>query len=253
VALEVTVDSRGGLVFRLPPCLEAWTNDIKTVVAPRLQAIPDFSRWIQHVVGQTDDSDTEEDEMHPDAFSFSIPQRITPTVSQGTGADMNVSFRDVDLQMTKKRRRESPFLMGRGQCFSPTKGIQMQRENRVLPDQVLRVVPGDEETKSAHNAAPRAASRPMVSIRISDDEMVKSWLKAKFDEIQQNVCKHLAKTWIKVVEPRKQTIHPYKDGKETAPGWWPEEVRHKEPDHLDKKGKQHELHMTVYKRLTNSS
>jgi hypothetical protein len=45
-----------------------------------------------------------------------------------------------------------------------------------------------------------------------------------------------------LVEPKKQTHHPYTKGDEQAPSWWPNttgpnNVRHKEPDHLLKPGK----------------
>jgi hypothetical protein len=55
-----------------------------------------------------------------------------------------------------------------------------------------------------------------------------------FKSIQQLPCKAIAKEYIKTVEPRKQTTHPYKRGDSAKPNWWPLGVRHTEPDHLKK-------------------
>ena len=69
-----------------------------------------------------------------------------------------------------------------------------------------------------------------------------------FEKFQQLNCRHLAKAYIKGLEPRKQVNYPYngwklvsgkrqKWGPEfTKPPWWPEEIQHKEPDHLPKDG-----------------
>lgn len=59
--------------------------------------------------------------------------------------------------------------------------------------------------------------------------------------MQQSACKVMGKAFVKLVEPRKQTHHPYTGGNDKAPSWWPPTigegaVRHKEPDHLLKPG-----------------
>ncbi|KAK9240869.1 hypothetical protein V1525DRAFT_447766 [Lipomyces kononenkoae] len=69
---------------------------------------------------------------------------------------------------------------------------------------------------------------------ISDREAVTAFLGAKFRQLQQVACKVVAKAWIKVIEPKKQSNHPYNKGDEFKPDWWPSEARHKEPDHLMK-------------------
>ncbi|KAK9461555.1 uncharacterized protein V1516DRAFT_711017 [Lipomyces oligophaga] len=71
-------------------------------------------------------------------------------------------------------------------------------------------------------------------LAICDSGAVSSFLEAKFRELQQVVCKLVAKAWIKVIEPRKQVTHPYNKGDNRRPDWWPAGVRHKEPDHLMK-------------------
>ncbi|KAK7206057.1 hypothetical protein BZA70DRAFT_275596 [Myxozyma melibiosi] len=71
-------------------------------------------------------------------------------------------------------------------------------------------------------------------LAISDSAAVTEFLEAKFRELQQLVCKIVAKAWIKVIEPKKQTNHPYNKGEGYKPDWWPSQARHKEPDHLMK-------------------
>ncbi|GAA5868396.1 hypothetical protein JCM8547_002179 [Rhodosporidiobolus lusitaniae] len=60
------------------------------------------------------------------------------------------------------------------------------------------------------------------------------WYETRFTDVGHKTDKHLAKVWIKAVEPHKQTKHPYHRGEESKPEWWPREVKHKEPDHLGK-------------------
>lgn len=52
--------------------------------------------------------------------------------------------------------------------------------------------------------------------------------------LSQAVCKSIAKEWIKVAEPKKQALYPYKFFNLSKPPWWPAKVNHIEPDHLDK-------------------
>ncbi|KAJ5651953.1 hypothetical protein N7507_009379 [Penicillium longicatenatum] len=68
-----------------------------------------------------------------------------------------------------------------------------------------------------------------------------------FEDFQQLNCRAIAKSYIKLVEPRKQVHFPYNGRKViagvsqrvnpelTKPGWWPKGVLHKEPDHLLKR------------------
>lgn len=58
-----------------------------------------------------------------------------------------------------------------------------------------------------------------------------------FTSLSQAVCKDVAKMWIKVAEPKKQALFPYKNFNLSKPTWWPENVNHIEPDHLDKEGR----------------
>ncbi|KAG8921136.1 hypothetical protein FRC00_009085, partial [Tulasnella sp. 408] len=59
-----------------------------------------------------------------------------------------------------------------------------------------------------------------------------------FQRMQQNAAKIIAKCWIKIIEPKKQSRHPYREAEESRPDWWPHGIRHKEPDHLLAKERQ---------------
>lgn len=63
---------------------------------------------------------------------------------------------------------------------------------------------------------------------------VKNYLYNCFEEFQQIPCKLLSKAWIKLIEPRKQSKYPYKQGDSSKPYWWPANCIHREPDHLKK-------------------
>lgn len=81
-------------------------------------------------------------------------------------------------------------------------------------------------------------------IRVSDERALWSFYDQRFKSCQQSACKLIAKAWVKAVEPKKQSTHPYTGSDAKAPLWWPkpwgpgkeDRVRHKEPDHLYKRG-----------------
>lgn len=86
-----------------------------------------------------------------------------------------------------------------------------------------------------------------VPIEIGDDKKLNQYYEDAFHTLQQIICRHIAKAYVKAIEPRKQVKHPYNGGRPSAPGekpdpektkpsWWPANVRHREPDHLRKKG-----------------
>jgi hypothetical protein len=83
-------------------------------------------------------------------------------------------------------------------------------------------------------------SAPTQQLRIGDTERVEEFLMGRLRDFQQTGCKMLGKAFVKLIEPKKQTHHPYTKGDSKAPQWWPatsgeNRVRHKEPDHLLKR------------------
>ncbi|EGV61508.1 hypothetical protein PSN45_000182 [Yamadazyma tenuis] len=61
---------------------------------------------------------------------------------------------------------------------------------------------------------------------------LKSQYEDLFGAMSQVICKVIAKEWIKVICPQKQGLFPYRMAE--TPSWWPSQVPHVEPDHLDK-------------------
>ncbi len=93
--------------------------------------------------------------------------------------------------------------------------------------------------------APGKIQSTKKSIEICDSQAIWDLYDERFRNLQQSACKIIAKAWIKLIEPRKQSNHPYTGSDAKAPEWWPKpwgptkegKVRHKEPDHLHKHGK----------------
>ncbi|KAL1894697.1 hypothetical protein Sste5346_005670 [Sporothrix stenoceras] len=95
----------------------------------------------------------------------------------------------------------------------------------------------------------RVTAPTKIPVRISEEQVIWNVYDQRFRGLQQTACKLIAKAWVKLVEPKKQSTHPYTGSDEKAPDWWPkpwgttrdEKVRHKEPDHLYKKERVHLL------------
>ncbi|KAJ8102139.1 hypothetical protein POJ06DRAFT_77837 [Lipomyces tetrasporus] len=96
---------------------------------------------------------------------------------------------------------------------------------------LLRVHAGEDLPSAQRTDDGHTEYHPLV---VCDREAVTAFFEAKFRQLQQLACKVVAKAWIKVIEPKKQSNHPYNKGDEFKPDWWPSEARHKEPDHLMK-------------------
>ena len=117
----------------------------------------------------------------------------------------------------------------------------------------------EEEEEECCPKAPQTVTTERV--RIGDEEACRAFYEKRFHRIQQVPCKQIAKDWIKAIEPKKQTAYPYNGGKQakelrkiweagerdeyydvelegnvTKPPWWPKDVKHREPDHINKKG-----------------
>lgn len=86
-------------------------------------------------------------------------------------------------------------------------------------------------------------------LRVGNRDLLRRYYEKAFEDFQQLNCRAIAKSYIKLVEPRKQVHFPYNgrkvisgvsqrvDPELTKPGWWPADVLHREPDHLLKRGK----------------
>ncbi|ANB14674.1 hypothetical protein AWJ20_2279 [Sugiyamaella lignohabitans] len=86
----------------------------------------------------------------------------------------------------------------------------------------------------ATSTKPNTSTKCKAKLDLCNHDRVISFLTQGLVIIQQATCKALAKSWIREIEPKKQTNYPYKLGDMSKPDWWPYGVRHKEPDHLNK-------------------
>ncbi|KAJ5971791.1 uncharacterized protein N7479_001709 [Penicillium vulpinum] len=91
-----------------------------------------------------------------------------------------------------------------------------------------------------------SGSTEMVPLRIGDAQNIMSYYEGALKHFQQRNCSTVAKAFVKFIEPRKRILHPYNgrgsprgsaprttgDPEMTKPEWWPEDIIHKEPDHL---------------------
>lgn len=107
-----------------------------------------------------------------------------------------------------------------------------RRRSSAKPLPVQRSASNSGESNSVAQSG--VTYRPLV---ISNVEAVTTFFETRFRQMQQLTCKVVAKAWIKVIEPKKQSNFPYNRGEESKPSWWPAGARHKEPDHLMKPGR----------------
>ncbi|OOQ81719.1 hypothetical protein PEBR_42893 [Penicillium brasilianum] len=101
---------------------------------------------------------------------------------------------------------------------------------------------------SSKSTSPSPTPRPGRTIlRVGDKDLLRRYYEKAFEDFQQLNCRAIAKSYIKLVEPRKQVHFPYNgrkviagvsqrvDSEQTKPAWWPVGVLHREPDHLLKR------------------
>lgn len=89
------------------------------------------------------------------------------------------------------------------------------------------------------------AREEMITFKVSETEQWEKWFCDAFRALQQLGCRTMAKEWIKIIHPKKQSTNPYNGKKlkqgtgnpeSTKPSYWPRNVIHREPDHINKTG-----------------
>jgi hypothetical protein len=112
------------------------------------------------------------------------------------------------------------------------------------------------ESEPRHRGTETSTLEPCGDrLNVGDDNACSAFYIRLLTDAQQGLCKRLGKWWIKAINPNKQTKNPYAGGSGTKPNWWPMTppnnalgepnpgtlengfVRHKEPDHLTRSGK----------------
>lgn len=81
----------------------------------------------------------------------------------------------------------------------------------------------------------RAIDNPTFILNSKDTHLIETQIRSCLRELQQLPCKAISKALIRLIEPKKQSKHPYKRGESSRPPWWPMTIRHVEPDHLNMK------------------
>ncbi|KAI9721561.1 MAG: hypothetical protein M1812_002323 [Candelaria pacifica] len=156
--------------------------------------------------------------------------------SLADGLDGLTTFEDYGPKDARGREAQAPSR------------IPNKRGPRGLPNDLSRPSRPNKSNVKAQSGAlpsqspqddrsPDIVAEEYLTLVIGDTPSIDEFYKTRFWELQQTVCKYLAKTWIKVVEPQKQSSYPYSRQKAPAgqkPPWWPEWVIHKEPDHIKK-------------------
>ncbi|KAI3625510.1 hypothetical protein CBS9595_000871 [Malassezia furfur] len=130
------------------------------------------------------------------------------------------------LKRTDLTDEAQPIGEASGSAGSPPVPMVPQMSTPVRPPMRPRTGSTGRVAANAH--------QPQHTIVLKNEAERTAFLEMRFGQLQQVMCKMIAKEWIKVIEPKKQTRYPYNKGEEAKPSWWPKDVRHKEPDHLMK-------------------
>lgn len=131
----------------------------------------------------------------------------------------------------------NPMLQGLQQQTSHTELLFQQPQYQTAQTSPVKSSNKRKATKDLQRVEQsNQESTEYVALKISDSDALAQFYLTRFRQMQQQICKAIAKPWIKVIEPKKQTHRPYNRGDTSKPTWWPAEVRHKEPDHLMKPG-----------------
>ena len=138
-------------------------------------------------------------------------EQLSPTPNKAPGNDM-VSINSLPLQRKRKRAASSHQ--------SPT------TEGSIDEDQV--------EDQSS-----------LPVLRVGDREQMSDFYEKTFSLLQGLALKNILKAWIKELEPKKSRNHPYCKSKGSRPAFWPDDIEHKEPDHLKKARKNHQAHCQI--------
>lgn len=105
---------------------------------------------------------------------------------------------------------------------------------QILPINVWDLVDGESVIKYDNEPTKGENTYKTIHLPLDKPIAIEKYLNSALKLLRQVPCKTIAKVWIKVIEPKKKTKYPYIKGNLTRPAWWPKEVEHREPDHLQK-------------------
>lgn len=104
----------------------------------------------------------------------------------------------------------------------------------ILPVGVWDLVDGEKVIKYDSRLCAHRTHCPMIPLPLNNIAVMEKYVHGALKLLRQVPCKSIAKAWIKTIEPRKKTKYPYIKGDISKPSWWPHDVEHREPDHLQK-------------------
>lgn len=143
---------------------------------------------------------------------------VAPTPKSGRGLMNNV------LESASAKKKQPKIMLG----------PSLIGDKPHIPRPLAHIRTPSHATIAA-TGTPHTPSVQTRSITIRYRDLI-DWYANRFDSLQQATCKLVVKSWIKVIEPKKQSKFPYNRGEDCRPDWWPEHIRHREPDHLQKPG-----------------
>lgn len=188
---------------------------VKKEVAKRLEEISRLNELGQAPTMEDDEEDVE----GQDAMDEKSPQ----TKTEELGVDVDDSD-DPDRTLVD----EVDFAK-LGESSTP---LKVEVEVPMVPTPIL---PPQDSIPRPATPSGSTPTGSLHTVHVPQSELNEYYDK-RFLALQQQTCKLVVKAWIKVIEPKKQTKFPYNKGEEQKPTWWPEGVRHREPDHLSKTG-----------------
>lgn len=207
------------------------------------EQIPDFfnvNRWVRCATGEPatdllDDAEATYDDHYSHMRSRSRPMQNQGPGQLGTQGLAHAATLEYESRRGYDRRRAHNMDEPDEDTFRNRKRVKAAGSRRAAD------IPEDRSA--------RAVQPSKLPLRINEAERIWHIYDLRFRGLQQTACKLIAKAWVKLVEPKKQSTHPYTGSDEKAPDWWPkpwgstrdEKVRHKEPDHLYKKERVHLL------------
>jgi hypothetical protein len=198
----------------------------------------------------------------PCVINWSVLNKAAPVIKEQIRAHWATLKRQESLEQARVKDEEDGFIdVEEDEEEEEEEDEEDTKDVNFDPDQTL--VGSDIDLSSINNDKP-AAGRPTVNkkglkrpiatansstltSRVTTPEpplhevlvtlgQVEQYYESRFNTAQQNLCKLVAKSWIKVIEPKKQVKYPYNQGAASRPAWWPSHIQHREPDHINKNG-----------------
>ncbi|CCH60903.1 hypothetical protein TBLA_0D04060 [Henningerozyma blattae CBS 6284] len=107
---------------------------------------------------------------------------------------------------------------------------------QTFPVPIQNLVNNDEKNVTKFRRLPKNQIQNFkhLSLNLNNKRELQSYIYNGLKLLRQVPCKTISKIWIKIIEPKKKTKFPYIKGNSTKPEWWPSDVEHREPDHLQK-------------------